>query len=125
MILLLDTHVLLWWLENPSLLSPDARDAIGTLRNDVLVSSATVWELAIKRRLGKLSAPPDLLSVILTCRFRVLSVTAEHALATGNLPDNHRDPFDRMLIAQAMLEAAVLVTRDERILEYDVPTLKA
>lgn len=125
MILLLDTHVLLWWLDDPALLTLAARDAISEPANDVLVSAATAWEIAIKRSLGKLQTPHDLQTAIRACGFHDLPITFAHALATEKLSPHHRDPFDRLLIAQAQLEAATLVTRDPVMTLYAIPILKA
>ncbi len=125
MILLLDTHVVLWWLDNPLQLTDTARKAIAEPANEVLVSAATAWEIAIKRSLGKLQAPTDLEGAIITCGFRRLPITLAHALATEPLPPLHRDPFDRLLIAQAVMEGATLITRDPLMEMYSVPTIKA
>jgi PIN domain nuclease of toxin-antitoxin system len=94
--LLLDTHAVLWWLDDPLLLSLTARQAIAEPSNDVLVSAAVCWEIAIKRGLGKLTAPADLRGALQNCGFTELNVTPAHALATETLPMDHRDPFDRM-----------------------------
>jgi PIN domain nuclease of toxin-antitoxin system len=122
---LLDTHVLLWWLDNPNLISETARLAIGDSDNRVFVSAATAWEIAIKKTLGKLDAPDDLKKVLRKCRFSLLSITVEHALAVRNLPLFHNDPFDRMLVAQTMFEGLTIVTRDSDILRYPVAHLLA
>ena len=123
--LLLDTHVVLWWLEDPLLLSMAARQAIADPTNEVLVSAATCWEIAIKRGLGKLTAPADLRGALLSCGFTELDVTTAHALATESLTMHHRDPFDRMLIAQALVEGATLVSRDSYVVAYGIPTITA
>jgi len=123
--LLLDTHVVLWWLDDPLLLSPTAREAIAEPTNEVLVSAAICWEIAIKRGLGKLTAPADLRRAVQSCGFAELSITPAHALATEALPMHHRDPFDRMLVAQALAEGATLVSRDPLVAAYGVPTLTA
>lgn len=102
--LLIDTHVLLCWLDDPALLSLAARDAIADPANDVQVSAAVVWEIVIKAGLGKLAIPLDLDDVIRRSGFRYLPVDVAHALAIRNLPNHHRDPFDRMLVAQAVVE---------------------
>jgi PIN domain nuclease of toxin-antitoxin system len=119
-ILSLDTHVLLWWLDDPRLLSKPAKKAISDGRNSVYVSAAVAWEIAIKKALGKLDAPDDLEGVIAANRFLPLPVTIPHALAVLSLPDHHRDPFDRLLIAQALHEGFRLVTRDVEIAKYPV-----
>jgi PIN domain nuclease of toxin-antitoxin system len=123
--LLLDTHVLLWALGDPDELEPAARAAIVGPENDVLVSAASAWEIAIKKELGKLDAPDDLAAQIAEARFEPLAVTIEHALEAGALPRHHADPFDRMLAAQAALEGLTVVTRDQRLSRYGVPTLTA
>lgn len=125
MTLLLDTHALLWWLDDPRLLSAAARRAIGDGKNPVYVSAAVVWEIVIKRSLGKLDAPDDLVEVKAANRFLPLPVTVAHVLAVAALPDHHRDPFDRVLIAQARHEGFKLVTRDSRVLQYGVPHVVA
>ena len=123
--LLLDTHVLLWALGNPSSLSPDARAAIENPRTPVLVSTASAWEIGVKVSLGKLRAPVDLAEQLRDKRFTPLPVSIAHGLRVGALPLHHRDPFDRLLVAQAQLEGLTIVTRDERIAAYDVETLAA
>ena len=125
MILLLDTHVVLRWLDNPTQLAVEARSAITEPGNDVFVSAVSAWEIAIKRRLGKLDAPSDFETAILICGFRPLPISMAHALATETLPGHHRDPFDRMLVAQAIIEGATLITRDLDIRRYDVPMIAA
>ena len=119
--LLLDTHVFLWAIDdNPNLL-PVAREAIVDGQNIVYVSAATAWEIAIKRAIGKLKIPEsDYFEELKVHRFIPLSITTEHALAVENLPPHHKDPFDRMLIAQAQEEKLTLVTRDPRMKAYDV-----
>ncbi|WP_442510933.1 type II toxin-antitoxin system VapC family toxin [Novipirellula sp. SH528] len=107
--LLLDTDVVLWWLDDPNLLSDDARDAIAEPGNDVLVSSVVAWEIAIKRSLGKLTAPADIAPAIVDAGLEELPVWFAHAWSVETLPAHHRDPFDRMLIAQANEEGCTLV----------------
>ena len=124
--LLLDTHVLLWALDNHPTLSPAARTAIIDGHNVVFVSAATAWEITIKKALGKLQAPSDdYLDELKRHRFTPLDITTEHALAVERLPMHHADPFDRMLVAQAQVEKLTLVTRDPKILIYSVPIIKA
>ena len=119
--LLLDTHVFLWAVDDNPNLSPAAREAIINGTNIVYVSAATAWEISIKRANGKLTIPEsDYLEELRVHRFMPLSITTEHALAVENLPPHHKDPFDRMLIAQAQKEKLTLVTRDRRIKNYDV-----
>jgi len=124
--LLLDTHVLLWALDNNPTLSPVARTAIVDGHNVVFVSAATAWEITIKKALGKLQAPSgDYLEELKRHRFTPLDITAEHALAVERLPMHHADPFDRILVAQAQIERLTLVTRDSRILAYSIQTIEA
>ena len=123
--LLLDTHALLWSLAEPSRLSEEARAAIEDGRNDVFVSAASAWEIAIKRAGGTLEAPEDLTQQLDVAAFRPLAITLDHALAAGALPLHHRDPFDRMLAAQAALEGLTIVSRNGRLDAYGVPVLKA
>lgn len=123
--LLLDTHALLWWLGDDARLAAPARAAVADASNDVLVSAASAWELAIKARLGKVSMPDDLGEQLAVNGFAPLAVDVRHALAVQNLPDHHRDPFDRLLVAQAQIEGLTLVTADESIPQYDVAVLVA
>lgn len=122
--LLLDTHVLIWWMEDSTRLSAEAREAIA-VAEDVRVSAATVWEIAIKRALGRLDLPEDYLDHVERSGLRSLSTTAEHAETAGALPRHHDDPFDRMLVAQTRVEGLTLVTADRRLTDYGVPVLAA
>jgi len=123
--ILLDTHVVIWALENNPTLAERAVNAIVDGNNMVFVSSISVWEISIKQKLGKLKAPNNLLEEIRGHRFTPLPINADHAQLAGQLPYIHKDPFDRMLIAQAIIEKLVLLTRDELIAKYDVSILKA
>lgn len=123
--LLLDTHVLLWALGDDPQLPEAVRAVIVEGRNRVFVSAASTWEIAIKRAIGKLRAPEDLVAQLERARLQPLDITIEHTLAVGALPDHHADPFDRLLIAQARTERLTLVTRDPRVLQYEVDTLEA
>jgi PIN domain nuclease of toxin-antitoxin system len=125
MILLLDTHTLIWALEDNPTLSAAAREAIVDGNNIVFVSAVSVWEISIKKALGKLDAPDTLLEEIERHRFTPLEITLEHGDRAGKLPQIHLDPFDRMLIAQAQSEQLVLVTRDPDIQKYQVHCLTA
>jgi len=123
--LLLDTHVFLWWLDDPSQLSKAAVKAIGDGKNTVYVSAAVIWEISIKKALGKLDAPDDIEAAMAANRFLPLPVTIPHALAVQALPEVHRDPFDRMLIAQAKHEGFKLVSRDPNVPPYGVAHIVA
>ncbi|MBA3630406.1 MAG: type II toxin-antitoxin system VapC family toxin [Actinobacteria bacterium] len=123
MSLLLDAHALLWWLANDPALSEEATTAIADPGSAVLVSAATAWEISIKQALGKLDAPSDLERQIELNNFEPLSISVGHAYAAGTLQRHHDDPFDRMLVAQAMAERLTIVTRDSRIGLYGVPIL--
>ena len=122
--LLLDTHVFLWGLGEPERLTREARAAIADPGALVLVSAASAWEISIKRALGRINLrDEDFANGMRESGFTELPVTAEHGLAAGALPPHHRDPFDRMLIAQARCEKLTLVTQDREIFAYDVPVL--
>ena len=123
--LLLDTHVVLWWLDNPNLLSEQAVAAIKQLDNNVMVSVVSAWEIAIKKALGKLEAPENLKEMVVAARFQWLPITYEHVWKINDLPFHHEDPFDRLLVAQATVENLTLVTRDSRIKAYTIPLLDA
>ena len=123
--ILLDTHVLIWALENNPELSDGARNSIIRASNMVFVSSISIWEIAIKKNLGKLETPDNLQEEIELHRFTPLQINFDHAELAGKLPDIHKDPFDRMLIAQAIIEKLTLVTRDKVIPGYEVNTLIA
>lgn len=120
--LLLDTHAILWWLGADPHLSDTARDTITQAGDDTWVSAASIWEASIKRASGKL-AGPDLLSAVEAAGLRLLSIDARHGKLAGELPLLHRDPFDRMLVAQARLERLVVVSADADIPRYGVPVV--
>jgi PIN domain nuclease of toxin-antitoxin system len=121
--LLLDTHILLWWLADDARMPERAATAIGDGGTQIVVSAATAWEIAIKKAAGRLHAPDDLLDALAANDFDTLAITAGHAVAAGGLPPHHSDPFDRMLIAQAQAEALTLVSVDSRFSDYDVELL--
>lgn len=122
---LLDTHVVLWALSDVPRLTPPVREVLDAPVTRVCVSVVSAWELRIKSALGKLTMPDDLPAQLAAARFEILTITLAHALAAGALPPHHRDPFDRMLVAQAQLEGLTLVTHDARMRPYDVPVLWA
>jgi len=117
--LLLDTHVFLWWLMDDDALSADVKETIDT-EAEVLVSAVSVWEIAIKQALGKIVGLPDLSRIVDTCGLVELPIRSRHAIEAGGLPLLHRDPLDRMLIAQARCEGLTLMSRDEQVQRYDV-----
>jgi PIN domain nuclease of toxin-antitoxin system len=125
MTLLLDTHVLLWWLSDDRTLTRSARQAIADPSAAVYVSAVTAWEIAIKRSLGKLSAPDDLEDQLQAGGLTELPIAVGDALLAGSLPSHHNDPFDRMLIAQAQRHGLTIVTRDPAIGRYGVSVLAA
>lgn len=123
--LLLDTHALLWALAADASLSGEAAAAITDGRSEVYASAASAWEIEIKRTLGKLEAPPDLVDAVEDTGFEPLAIDMDHAIEAGRLPLHHSDPFDRLLVAQARLEGLTLVTSDSQIERYEVQTLPA
>ena len=118
--LLLDTHILLWWLADDRRLSADHRALIADASNLVLISAMTVAEIAIKASLGKLDAPDDLLPTLEAGGFDELPCESRHADVLRTLPWHHRDPFDRMLIAQAIAERLTVLTADPHFTAYGV-----
>ena len=123
--LLLDTHVLLWWLDNNPTLSKKAKAAIANGKNIVFISAVVVWEIRIKQALGKLEIPKNFRKVLDSQPFEMLDITVEHAHVVGDLSAHHQDPFDRMLVAQAKVEHLTLVTRDIRLKKYNIPLIEA
>ncbi len=117
--LLLDTHVLLWWLADDQRLGPRVRSALEDGRNDVFVSAVTIAEIAIKKSLGKLDAPPGLTQVLAEEGFEELPLLSTHSVALEALPRHHSDPFDRLLIAQATTERLAFATDDSDMRLYD------
>jgi PIN domain nuclease of toxin-antitoxin system len=116
--------VVLWWLADDPSLSEEIKDRLDH-EPDVRVSAATLWEIAIKQALGKIAAPADLPERVRDSGFREVPIGFSHAIAAGRLPPIHRDPLDRMLVAQARCEDLTLVTRDPRCQQYDVAILPA
>jgi len=123
--LLLDTHVLLWWLNGHPTLSKKSQAAIADGKNLVFVSAVVVWEIRIKEAQGKLEIPRNFKRVLESQPFEMLDITVEHAHAVRDLPVHHRDPFDRMLLAQAKVEGFTLVTHDVRLKKYKVSLIAA
>jgi PIN domain nuclease of toxin-antitoxin system len=128
--LLLDTHVFLWWLADSPRLSPMCRDLIATTTTTVYISAASIWEMAIKSALGKLrvreaSGVAALDQLIAKSGFLELPITAAHGAATSRLPLHHGDPFDRLLVAQTLVEQLTLATADALLKDYQIPMLQA
>lgn len=125
--ILLDTHVFLWWVVDDPRLSAELRMALESPDNTVFLSSASVWEIAIKQSLDRVRLPQDpadwLRTYVTQYGLLALAIEHSHALAVRNLPARHRDPFDRMLVAQAICESMTLATADRAIRQYDVPVI--
>lgn len=123
--LLLDTHVLLWWLDDRPALGAEARELISLGENEVFVSAISAAEIAIKSSVGKLRVPGDFEQQLDQNAFSPLPLRIRHGLAVEMLPLYHRDPFDRLLIAQAQCEDLTVVTADRAFAVYDVRTVDA
>ncbi|MGC5031493.1 type II toxin-antitoxin system VapC family toxin [Micromonospora sp. DT229] len=123
MTLLLDTHVALWAITGDATLGTELLDQLRH-EPDIFLSPVSLWEITIKQSAGKLGGPSDLAERVRGMGFRELPVTHAHAIAAGRLPPHHRDPFDRMLVAQAISEGLTLATRDASIPLYEVDVLK-
>lgn len=121
---LLDTHVFIWAMEEDKYLSQGIRDKLIDPGNKIFVSTATVWEIVIKRSLKKLKANFDIASSIEEAGLDLLSIELPHVLGVGTLPLYHKDPFDRLLISQTKVENLTLMTADEKIWEYDLSLVK-
>jgi PIN domain nuclease of toxin-antitoxin system len=122
--LLLDTHVLLWWFAGEPLV-PEAKRLIAAPDSEVFVSAASPWEAEIKAQMGKLTVSGDLAAQVARDGFIELQVSFAHGVTAARLPQHHRDPFDRLLVAQAQLEGLTIVTRDPVFDRYPVAVLKA
>lgn len=125
--ILLDTHAFLWWISNDPQLSAQARSLIEDVANEIVVSAVSGWEIAIKAQLGKLTVAADLeqfvASQITQNYFTILPIKLVHTLHIHHLPLHHRDPFDRMLVAQSQLEDLTMLTVDPLIMQYTVATI--
>ena len=122
---LLDTKVLLWWLAGNSQLGRETRTIVADAETEVFVSAATIWEISIKLELGKLKAPKNMEREVEREGFSKLAITLSHGQLAGSLPKIHRDPFDRMLVAQAQLEDLQLVSADPVFAKYSVRLIRA
>lgn len=123
--LLLDTHVLIWANSSPGQLGPETTELLTDSSTDVVVSSISVAEIAIKRSIGRLEMSMPILDLLTALDATELALSAEHAVALERLPLLHRDPFDRILIAQAQSEGLTLLSADDRVLSYPAPLLNA
>ncbi|MBN1523469.1 MAG: type II toxin-antitoxin system VapC family toxin [Spirochaetales bacterium] len=121
--LLLDTHIILWWLDDDPLLSEKYRQAVSDTENVCLVSAASIWEISIKSAIGKLEIPKNYIGILKEQGFFELPVLWEHADKARHLPFHHTDPFDRMLVAQAMIDGLTILTIDKTIPQYKVQIL--
>jgi PIN domain nuclease of toxin-antitoxin system len=122
---LIDTHVMLWTLDRTDMVGKAAFGVLASRETRRVVSVVSLWEVAIKRRLGKLSAPDDLPTFLATRRNEILSVGPDHAWRVGDLPPIHGDPFDRLLVAQAQIERIPIITHDRILERYDVEVIRA
>lgn len=122
---LLDTHIVLWWMTDPKQIAPKASKIIADKENDILVSTVSLWEMAIKKSIGRLTLPRNIIEVLHVEGFQILSIGSEEALGISDLPPIHHDPFDRMLVMQAKLHDLILITRDKSVMDYPVVTIKA
>ena len=122
---LLDTHVALWWLEDPTKLAPRVQDIIADKSNELFISSVSFWEMAIKNEIGKLTIPHNIMACYAAEKIQMLNLSPAEALSVADLPKLHSDPFDRMLIAQAKFNDLVLITKDDKILDYPITSIKS
>lgn len=123
--LLLDSHTALWWLESPSKIRPTTLAIINNIENEIFVSAASIWELRLKAAKGKLTLPTNFTETLISQSVQELPITWKHTREILNLPPIHKDPFDRLLIAQAIQESLTLVTNDTQIQQYPIHHLKA
>lgn len=121
---LLDTHIILWWLTDPKQIAPKAVKIISDKENSIFISNASLWEMAIKKNLGRLTLPRNIVEILQAEGFQIMPIGHEEALGIGDLPLIHSDPFDRMLVMQAKLYNCVLITRDKNVMDYPVVTIK-
>lgn len=121
---LLDSHTLLWWMDDPSKIAPNARVVIADPANEVYASAASIWELGLKVSKGKLRLPPDFHEMLEGQGIRHMAFTASHAMESISLPAIHGDPFDRALVAQCRLESMALATRDAVLGDYGIPVVE-
>lgn len=121
---LLDTHIVLWWLTEPQQIASKARNIIADKEEPIFISSASFWEMAIKQGLGKLKLPVNIVDILTAEGFAILPIQARECLSVVDLPLLHFDPFDRLLVVQAKLNDMIFITRDEKVMQYPVVTLR-
>jgi PIN domain nuclease of toxin-antitoxin system len=122
---LVDTHVLLWMLQDPNHIAPEAAEVLKAEDTAIVVSVVSIWEIAIKRAAGKLNVPEDLPDRLRRLGHETLGLNADHAWRAGALPPHHRDPFDRALVAQALVEDLPLITHDQNLFAYEARIIRA
>lgn len=122
---LLDTHVILWWFTTPKKINAKARKLISDKSNNIFLSSVSFWEMAIKKSLGRLTLPHNLIEAVAAESFKILPIMPEDGLGVADLPLLHSDPFDRLLIIQAKLNDMIIITKDSQIPKYPVITIDA
>ena len=122
---LLATHTFIWWIQDNLNLSYQSKQIISNPNNLIFISAVNTWEITIKKSLGKLNVLGNLEEIILQCGFDVLPIAIKHTLFIENLDKHHDDPFDRLLISQAIIENLTIITRDEKIIKYKVPYILA
>lgn len=120
---IIDTHIFVWWMEKDNRLRKNIENIIADPQNFIFLSTVCVWELVTKKKIGRLRLPKDWKETVNSGRFEILPINLEHVLALETLPLYHKDPFDRMLIAQAQVENCRLITVDPKIKKYKVRTL--
>lgn len=117
---LLDTHIYLWWLNDDTQLSDSIKNYLSNTNNDIFVSAVSFWEISIKHRLGKLPMKTSFTSLYDNLQFTLMPITIKHVLEVDTLPNYHKDPFDRMLVAQARVEKCTIITNDPKIKDYEI-----
>ena len=122
---LLDTHVILWWLTQPQKINQKAQQIIQDQSNRIFLSSASFWEMAIKKSIGRLTLPHNLIETITAENFKILPILPEECLGIADLPLLHSNPFDRLIIIQAKLNNMIVITNDQKIAEYPVVIVAA
>lgn len=122
---ILDTHVLLWSFADPGRIGPEAAAAFRERITTTWISAASLWEISTKATAGRLEVPVDFLVQVVAAGHEILPISAEHAWLAGKLLQHHRDPFDRMIVAQAIIEDVALVTHDQQLFDYDARIIRA